>query len=60
MIQVTITLDDKGQLNVGASTNNILELYGLLGMAHNALGENARKAAEQRVQLAPAMPGLKS
>lgn len=62
MIQVTITLNDAGQLNVAATTNNIIEIYGLLGMANNAIGESARNKTEaQRVQLAPAgLMGLKS
>lgn len=54
-IQLVITMDDTGAINVSGPTQNQMLSFGLLEMAKVAIIDH-NKQAQQRVQ--PAPPGL--
>lgn len=49
-VQIIITFDESGALNVNGPIDNRMLCYGMLDMARDIIAERARKAAENLVQ----------
>ncbi len=52
-VQLVLTLEDNGSLSVAGPLDNLLQCYGMLGLAKDALKDYAA-AKQARVQVAPA------
>jgi len=56
MVELKITADEQGNVQVSGPIANKMLCYGMLAMAHDAIRDFAAKQAESRIAVVGALP----